>query len=416
MPATTRSKTTGSNEPSCATGPPKKPPSSRKGPDIPPTYTINLSLPPSQRYIELAQTYKSEITDLISLFDEVCADFLTIPGLSFLSISTIKQLARIFLRRVHDDEQTTELRGISEATGVEMFLLVAFNVLLDLFMGCTSGGVRVHSRSSEGRSGKMVHFRTLDWGMDVLRRVVVCLDFVEREGGDIVASTVTYVGFVGVLTGVRQDLSVSLNFRGLHNHSNSWLANMQYWGHQGLVLLGRRPSIASTLRKMILPGENEISSWKWLSQRLVSTTTTSCYLIFCNGNETLIIEKDRVSGELQSSKDFVSAANHDVSHEQESVREAQGSSKAKSSEITGIEEIISESIDRKGCLDTCFQDALTSSKHQNGEAVVEMRDVERWLQTYPILNECTHYAVIMDPESGSITWMRRWIKPYRCRE
>jgi hypothetical protein len=100
---------------------------------------------------------------------------------------------------VYDTEQTRELRGISKATGVEMYLMVAFNVLLDLFMGCTSGGVRITENGVE----KMVHFRTLDWGMDVLRRVVVQLDFVEKEGGPVVARSITYVGFVGILTGVR---------------------------------------------------------------------------------------------------------------------------------------------------------------------------------------------------------------------
>lgn len=48
-----------------------------------------------------------------------------------------------------------------------MHLLVAFNVLLDLFMGCTSGGAKL---SVEDR---MLHFRTLDWGMDPLRKVIV---------------------------------------------------------------------------------------------------------------------------------------------------------------------------------------------------------------------------------------------------
>ena len=59
----------------------------------------------------------------------------------------------------------------------------------------------------------MLHFRTLDWGMDPLRRVICQLDFTTKPHGPIFASTITYVGFVGVLTGVRQGLSVSLNFR-----------------------------------------------------------------------------------------------------------------------------------------------------------------------------------------------------------
>jgi len=168
--------------------------STPRGSDIPPTYTINLGLPPEERYVELALEYQFQIEDLITLFDEV----VEMSGIR-ISIDRVKQIARLLLRRVHDSEQTKELRGISKATGVDMYLMVAFNVLLDLFMGCTSGGVKITEDGTE----KMVHFRTLDWGMDVLRRVVVQLEYVEKEGGPIIARAVTYVGFVGILTGVR---------------------------------------------------------------------------------------------------------------------------------------------------------------------------------------------------------------------
>lgn len=162
--------------------------------DSPSIYTIDLSLPPAERYVEVANDFKDNLVDLTHLFDEVVESL----GLS-ISLSTVKWLAQLFLRRVHSNEQTEELRGISKAIGVEMYLLVAFNTLLDLFMGCTSGGVKV----SDGDKRKMLHFRTLDWGMDALRKVVVQFEFVERAHGSVVARSVGYVGFVGILTGVR---------------------------------------------------------------------------------------------------------------------------------------------------------------------------------------------------------------------
>jgi hypothetical protein len=161
----------------------------------PPKHTIDLSLPPEQRYVALTREYRECLSRLPPLFDEVAAS-------NPLGIGprTLARVARALLRRLHDAEQTAELRGIAEASGVEMWLLVAFNVLLDLFMGCTSGGARVRGR---GAASRMVHFRTLDWGMDALRLVVVQLEFVERPGGPVIARSVTYVGFVGILTGVR---------------------------------------------------------------------------------------------------------------------------------------------------------------------------------------------------------------------
>jgi hypothetical protein len=171
-----------------------RPLSKQKSYDTPPIYRIDLSQPPAERYVEVALDFKENLTDLISLFDEVVGSL----GLS-ISLETVKRFAKFFLRRVNDSEQTEELRGISRAIGVDMYLLVCFNTLLDLFMGCTSGGVR----TGNGDERRMLHFRTLDWGMDVLRRVVVQLEFVEKPHGEVIARSVTYVGFVGMLTGVR---------------------------------------------------------------------------------------------------------------------------------------------------------------------------------------------------------------------
>jgi hypothetical protein len=170
------------------------------GADIPPTYDIDLSLPPEERYVKLAKDFASDIQELVGIFDEV----LTLVRLP-ISSKHLKRVSKLLLRRIHDSEQQAELEGISKATGVDMYLLVAFNVLLDLFMGCTSGGVRV--TDGPGKPTKMIHFRMLDWGMDALRRVVVQLNFV--FDGQVVARSVTYAGFVGVITGVRYASSCS---------------------------------------------------------------------------------------------------------------------------------------------------------------------------------------------------------------
>jgi hypothetical protein len=170
--------------------------------DIPPTYTTDISLTPAERYVQVAKDFRTEVLGLTSLFDEV-VESLQLP----VSPSAVKALAKLFLRRVYSNEQTEELRGISETVGVEMYLLVAFNVLLDLFMGCTSGGVKI--ADEDGRRARMCHFRTLDWGMDKLRSVIVKWEFVEKAKGHVVARGIGYVGFVGVLTGVRCVLLLS---------------------------------------------------------------------------------------------------------------------------------------------------------------------------------------------------------------
>jgi hypothetical protein len=130
----------------------------------------------------------------------------------------LKFFFSLLLFRIHSQEETQELRGIAKASGVDMYFLVALNVLLDTLMGCTSGGAwvtpkeRKWSKSEgeekmlEGQEDRMMHFRTLDWNMDELRSVVVVLEFVRSKSEEpekVVARTISYAGFVGVLTGVR---------------------------------------------------------------------------------------------------------------------------------------------------------------------------------------------------------------------
>ena len=172
-----------------------------------PIYRIDLSLPPEQRYLQLATDFAPKMQAITPLFDEVLSSIIPWPFLR----RWIEFLASIFLRRVYSSEETRELKGIAKASGVQLYFLVALNVLLDSLLGCTSGGVRT-LLDKKGRRAlgvedeRMLHFRTLDWGMESLQSVLVVLEFVRSENAEpekVIARTVTYAGFVGVLTGVR---------------------------------------------------------------------------------------------------------------------------------------------------------------------------------------------------------------------
>ncbi|KAK3315915.1 hypothetical protein B0H66DRAFT_559965 [Apodospora peruviana] len=229
----------------------------------PPRFTVDLSVPPEHRYDHVARHMRDsgaiEDADINALFSDLLDMITPFDFLNPLLPFCIKAFARFALRRVYTDEETAELKGIVRETNIPLFLLVAFNVLLDLLLGCTTGGVRVGSNADEG--GDMVHFRTLDWGMDTLRYLVVELDFVRTKGGPVVATTVGYFGYVGVLTGVRPGLSMSLNHRATHDRSGwlGWWKSLRFRWHQVMVVFGRRPSISSTLRHYLLTPVGEVT-------------------------------------------------------------------------------------------------------------------------------------------------------------
>jgi len=111
---------------------------------------------------------------------------------------------------VYSAEETAEIKSMSNASGVGLYSLVALNVFLDGMMGCTSGAVMTTPKESKGKGKgeekRMMHFRTLDWGMEPLRSILVVLEFVKTKSEEperVVGRIITYAGYVGVLTGVR---------------------------------------------------------------------------------------------------------------------------------------------------------------------------------------------------------------------
>lgn len=175
-------------------------------------YTIDLALPPRQRYVNVASAYANRLDNIATLLRDVIS-LLVPPAVPAVAHSLVSSTALLFLhqlRRLRSPEQTEELRGIADATGLPLYLLVAFNVLLDALCGCTSGAVPVATADAqaddEPNNNRLMHFRTLDWGMDELRDLIVCFDFVNSGTSSpdrILATSIGYVGFVGFLTAVR---------------------------------------------------------------------------------------------------------------------------------------------------------------------------------------------------------------------
>lgn len=383
------------------------------GADVPPVYSINLSLPPAQRYVRVARDFRPAISDLPVIFDEIIQE-LSIPS------NLIHLVARLALRRLYSAEQTEELRGISRVTGVPMYLLVAFNVLLDLFMGCTSGAVR--SKEFTKDQGKMLHFRTLDWDMPALKKVIVQFEFREYRTGPVIARAINYVGYVGMLTAVRKGLSISLNFRAYHNNDGSRWANTKFRGHQLSVLLGFRPSISAHLRDCILPsgvhhGKKRSPSYEKIAKiarDFPSLPTTAAYLVFCDGRRALLLEKDRVTANSIVSSSFIVTTNHDISDERSRRAKAERSQAelalAETSAPLGMQEIIAESVHRKTCMAKKWErrcKRLGSLKRPHLEPYVRLGELKSWVEDGLITTPgLSHFSTIMDPSEGKIVWIR----------
>ncbi|PKS06295.1 hypothetical protein jhhlp_007043 [Lomentospora prolificans] len=383
-----------------------------------PIYRIDLALAPSQRYVELARDLSRELRHTTPVFLELLEWF--IPN-QYIRSGTIN-IMKFLLRGVYDDVQTQEIKGIAEASGVELYLLVALNVLLDALLGCTSGAARVGGGVGDGvgeKGSRLLHFRTLDWAMDRLRELLVILEFVDsssEEPQKIVARTVTYAGFVGVLTGVREGLSISLNFRPSNNSRGFGIR----W-HQLLVVLGYRPSIASILRDIIFRPRPAHQSAADVAAELASTRTSPAYLCLCDGEQASMIEKDLLSGAVRTDSGFVVQTNHDVSqHESALPKPTEPSATAEAlsamakKDAPSNESWVEESAERRQCMIDFWRertDVAIGAGTARERAYVLQTELEKKVRTRPISREWTHFRCVMDPQNGDFTLVERGPPP-----
>ncbi|GFN79455.1 acid ceramidase [Plakobranchus ocellatus] len=202
------------------------------------TYTINLDLPPEQRWTELAKAKAPQIKTLLNGFKDFVKDF-----------GAAAQYLIDFIDNQGGDLDGTlpypfagELKGISAATGLNLGEVVLYNLFYEFFTVCTS-------IVAEDPSGKLYHARNLDFGLFIgwdiqnrtwaiterLRPLIVNLDW--QRGGKTVFKSVNYAGFTGILTAVKQNqftftMNERFNIDGgfigivkwlLGNHNQTWM-------------------------------------------------------------------------------------------------------------------------------------------------------------------------------------------------
>jgi hypothetical protein len=212
---------------------------------------------------------------------------------------------------------------------------------------------------------------------------------------------------------LRPGLSISLNYRCSVNPDTS-LTSAMY--HKFLVLLGWRPSIATILRKMLLTKLDPASSTMLpsLVENFRNLPSSCCYVTLCDGVSAALIEKDLYSAHVTTSDDFIVNTNHDITMEDWSDKEwkeyvvRNGGSTANDT----MEMILLDSKDRKRQVQAMYQNAVKCRKstkyslRRSKNSGISQETVIRWISTWPIKNECTHFGCIMDPKLGEIVWIR----------
>jgi hypothetical protein len=213
---------------------------------------------------------------------------------------------------------------------------------------------------------------------------------------------------------------MSLNFRPNHNDLSPG-GHFHFFRSHLLVLLGRQPSISSIMRiKLLSPMLPTLQS---IASELPSIPSTAGYIIFSDSGKTIVIEKDYITATTRQREDFIVATNHDRADENQEAMHK--NARQSSTALTlGAEEFLVESVTRKLSIrqywrqvvfhavgaDPGEHDAADGEDEDFGVSV-NQKEAISWLEAWPVTNECTHYAVVMDPKEGQVVWLRRFLEP-----
>ena len=77
--------------------------------------------------------------------------------------------------------------------------------------------------------------------------------------------------------------------------------------------------------------------------------------------------------------------------------------------------IVAESSARKRCMTKLWEQESKrmdiNAESTSGKGLVELERLASWLDLSPVTNALTHYAVVMDPSSGTFAWERHYTDP-----
>ena len=87
---------------------------------------------------------------------------------------------------------------------------------------------------------------------------------------------------------------------------------------------------------------------------------------------------------------------------------------------TLLEGILLGSIERRDLVVKMWEKSLKKAKRNSSKQASTRQQgltndsIIQWMDTYPILNEETHFATIMDARDGKVVWTKRYLEPYDC--
>lgn len=226
------------------------------------TYKIDLDLDPSDRWKQVMLDYKDLFIDAMNSMESIMSEFGILGGvINFASAIACKIMNGIMYRE--------ELQSISNISGIPIHKLVLCQICYEMFAACTSVVIKGQNN---------IHFRTMDWEMEFLKKITIKVQF--TRNGKYLFEAITWVGYMGIVTGMSNKHSIAVNYR---------RANGTLMGNMWRVINLDWP--IGYLIRDILENNHSTERALWLLSdcKLVSP----CYVTLCPGSgDAYIITRD----------------------------------------------------------------------------------------------------------------------------
>jgi len=183
-------------------------------PDHFPEYTIDLDLPPQERFKETAAVFKKPFLAAYKAKDEYL-------GKPIATMLTLFFDCTAWIWKYTQPQLYLELEGIVEGINDPNFTIakaVYTNACYEIVAWCTS-------IVAKQANGEIIHARNLDYGfMDLMRALTFRAHY--KKGGEHIFDAVMFAGVVGVYTGEREKaFSISQDTRSFDKNPMGLLEN-----------------------------------------------------------------------------------------------------------------------------------------------------------------------------------------------
>ncbi|XP_039263558.2 N-acylethanolamine-hydrolyzing acid amidase-like [Styela clava] len=183
--------------------------------DIPPTYIVNLDLPPRDRWTDLINHF--DRNQVLKVVEEALKAVEKNPYIRDLAVKIAADLDR-FLPPPYSDE----IRGISEGFQIDLGLVVFANIFYDMEAYAGSPLRMCTSIVTMDREGQIIHGRNFDFDFaDILRNITVVMEF--QKGAKTLFYGVGFAGMIGPQTVYKPGaFTLSVNQR----NTGKWWLNL----------------------------------------------------------------------------------------------------------------------------------------------------------------------------------------------